>query len=86
MHKMRHAESQDEVWEIKHMIEEAHRQRGREVRRVGNLRWDGVVRWGAGQGDAEGEDGISCKFSLGNSCAGDFCPLEVGICGLIDIL
>lgn len=64
MQKMRHAESEDEVWELRNRIEEAHRQRGREVRRVEGLRWDGVVRWGAGEQDAEGEDGISCEFSL----------------------
>lgn len=62
MHKMRNARTKDEVWELKNMIEEAHNQRGREIRKVESVRWDGVVRWGGESGEGEGEDGISCEF------------------------
>lgn len=51
--------------EIKKRIEEAHAQRGREVRMVERVRWDGVVRWGA---RGEGEDGISCEFEDSLEC------------------
>ncbi|KAF8851180.1 hypothetical protein BDZ45DRAFT_808533 [Acephala macrosclerotiorum] len=55
--KMRQAGTKEEVWELKKKIDEAHWQRGRELREVGGLRWDGVVRWG-GRQEGEGEDGI----------------------------
>lgn len=49
------------------MIEEAHWQRGRELREVGGVRWDGVVRWGGRREEGEGEDGIVCE-SLDDFC------------------
>lgn len=65
MAKMNRAQTREEVWECKRAIEEAHAQRGRELRDVGKVRWDGVVKWGR-EGE-EGEEAVVCESSSSSS-------------------
>jgi hypothetical protein len=53
--QLRLAKSGDEAWETGKRIEEEERERGKELREVGKLRWEGIVDWGVDAVDGEGE-------------------------------
>ena len=54
MRQLRETPSRGQAKEIENRIDESGRERGRELREAGRLRWGGVVDWGQGK-DVETE-------------------------------
>lgn len=46
MAQMRQARSRQEVLMLQRVLEEAHAARGKELRKAGRVKWNGVVLWG----------------------------------------
>lgn len=60
MAQMRKARSKHEVLMLQRVIDEAHAERGKELRAVGRVKWSGTVVWGPP--GAEGESRQECEF------------------------
>ena len=63
MRQLREAPSRDQAQQIQRRIEEGNTERGRELREVGNLKWEGFVDWGV-----LGEDGGRDMRGVNEEC------------------
>lgn len=59
MSSIQRAETREHVLELQRAIEEAHSQRGKELRAASRVRWNGVVVWGPNGDEGELKD---CEF------------------------
>jgi hypothetical protein len=74
MGRLREAESKEELLAIKEMIEEGARERSRELRNVGRVKWSGVVEWG---GLGEGRRECECDIIPLHRILGEDADLEI---------
>jgi len=56
MHRLREAETREQVVEYEKRLEDAQRERRRELRNAGKIKWNGVVEWPGLEEVREGDE------------------------------